>query len=185
MTVRRAITTDATGLAELAKVTFPLACPPGSAPEAIAEFVAGALSEKRFVEYLADAGRTILVAEDAGGLCGYTMLVAGDPTDPNVAAAITIRPTIELSKVYVLAGSHGRGVSAPLMAATLDAAREQGAVGIWLGVNQLNTRALRFYEKSGFRLVGEKTFSLGPELHSDFVMERALENTSQSGRQVS
>jgi ribosomal protein S18 acetylase RimI-like enzyme len=174
VTVRHARKTDVTGLAELAKVTFPLACPPGSAPEAIAEFIAGSLSEERFEAYLGDAGRTILVAEDESGLCGYTMLIAGEPTDENVAAAVSIRPTIELSKVYVLAGSHGRGVSAPLMAATLDAARERRAVGVWLGVNQLNPRAQRFYEKSGFRVVGEKTFSLGPELHSDFVMERAL-----------
>ncbi|MET0480415.1 MAG: GNAT family N-acetyltransferase, partial [Mycetocola sp.] len=62
----------------------------------------------------------------------------------------------------------------PLMQATLDAARGTGAAGIWLGVNQENARAVRFYEKSGFAIVGEKTFHLGPELHTDFVMERAL-----------
>ena len=174
MNVRRAQITDATGLGELAAVTFPLACPPGSAPEAIAEYIAGTLSPEKFSEYLVDDGRVIVVAEDESGLCGYTMLIVGEPADADVASALTIRPTIELSKVYVLAGSHGRGVSAPLMAATLDEARASGAAGIWLGVNQLNTRALRFYEKSGFRVVGEKKFSLGPELHSDFTMERRL-----------
>jgi GNAT superfamily N-acetyltransferase len=174
LTVRSARTTDATGLSELAAVTFPLACPPGSAPEAIAEYIAGTLSVERFDGYIADDGRVILVAEDEGVLCGYMMLIHGEPTDPDVAAAVAIRPTIELSKVYVLPGSHGRGVAAPLMAATLDEARGLGAVGIWLGVNQLNSRAMRFYEKSGFRVVGAKTFSLGPELHDDFVMERRL-----------
>jgi ribosomal protein S18 acetylase RimI-like enzyme len=172
--VRQAISADAAGLAALAEVTFPLACPPGSAPEAIAEFIATHLSVERFTEYLADPRRLLTVAEDETGLCGYTMLITGDPTDNDVAAAIGIRPTIELSKVYVLPGSHGRGVAAPLMLATLDAAHGTGAVGIWLGVNQRNARAVRFYEKNGFIIVGEKTFSLGPELHSDFVMERAL-----------
>ena len=174
MNVRIARKTDATGLGELAKVTFPLACPPGSAPEAIADYIAGNLTAAKFAGYLADEARSILVAEDEGGLRGYTMLVSGEPVDTDVAFALSIRPTIELSKVYVLAGSHGKGVSAPLMAATLDEARARGAVGIWLGVNQLNGRAQRFYEKRGFRVVGEKTFTLGPELHHDFTMERAL-----------
>jgi tRNA (guanine37-N1)-methyltransferase len=174
VSVRIAQKADATGLSDLAAVTFPLACPPGTAPEAIAEHLVHHLSADRFADYLADDNRSILVAEDENGFCGYTMLIAGDPTDADVAAAISIRPSIELSKVYVLAGSHGHGVSAPLMAATLDHARTRGVVGVWLGVNQQNTRALRFYEKSGFRVVGRKTFRLGPELHSDFVMERAL-----------
>jgi ribosomal protein S18 acetylase RimI-like enzyme len=174
ITVRRATITDAAGLAELAKLTFPLACPPGSAPEAIDEYIATHLTSERFAGYLADPGRVLTVAEDETGLCGYTMLILGETDDEDVAAAIGIRPTIELSKVYVLPGSHGRGVAAPLMQATLDAAEDTGAAGIWLGVNQKNARAVRFYEKSGFVIVGEKTFLLGPELHHDFVMERAL-----------
>jgi GNAT superfamily N-acetyltransferase len=172
--VRRATESDATGLAELARVTFPLACPPGSAPEAIDEYIATHLTAERFAEYLATSDRLLTIAEDETEPCGYTMLIAGELGDEDVAAAIGIRPTIELSKVYVLPGAHGRGVAAPLMQATLDAARSTGAAGIWLGVNQRNARAVRFYEKSGFTIVGDKTFSLGPELHHDFVMERAL-----------
>jgi diamine N-acetyltransferase len=60
------------------------------------------------------------------------------------------------------------------MAATLDAARSRGAAGVWLGVNQRNARAIRFYEKCGFSVVGAKTFDLGPEVHHDHVMERSL-----------
>ena len=174
MNVRTAGPADAAGLAELAAATFPLACPPGSSPEDISEFIAGQLSAERFAEYLDDPDRTILVAEDEDGMCGYTMLVRGETKDADVAAAITLRPTIELSKVYVLAGSHGRGISAPLVAATLDAAAQTGAAGIWLGVNDQNARAVRFYEKSGFRVVGAKTFQLGSRLEHDHVMERAL-----------
>jgi ribosomal protein S18 acetylase RimI-like enzyme len=176
------MTADAPDLAELAKVTFPLACPPGSAPEAIDEFIATHLTAERFGEYLASPDRLLTVAEDETGLCGYTMLITGETRDRDVAAAIGIRPTIELSKVYVLPGSHGRGVAEPLMQATLNAARGTGAAGIWLGVNQRNARAVRFYEKCGFAIVGEKTFHLGPELHHDFVMERSLEPLQSAGR---
>ncbi|MET1053382.1 MAG: GNAT family N-acetyltransferase, partial [Mycetocola sp.] len=37
-----------------------------------------------------------------------------------------------------------------------------------------NARAVRFYEKSGFAIVGNKTFRLGSSLEHDFVMEQAL-----------
>ena len=172
--VRRAGGADAAALAELAEATFPLACPPGSTPEDIADFIATHLNAQRFAEYLADPQRVILVAEEDNTLNGYTMLVLGEPSDTDVAAAVTLLPTVELSKVYVRAGSHGRGVAAPLIAATIEAAAQTGAAGLWLGVNEQNARAVRFYEKSGFRIVGAKTFQLGARVENDFVMERAL-----------
>jgi ribosomal protein S18 acetylase RimI-like enzyme len=102
------------------------------------------------------------------------MLVFGEPHDSDVAAAITRRPTVELSKVYVLAGHHGAGVSSALMETSLSEARARGAAGIWLGVNEENTRANRFYEKSGFARVGAKKFLVGERWEDDFVRERAL-----------
>ena len=174
VTIRHAQPSDAAELATLAAATFALACPPGTAPESIAEFIAGTLSEERFAGYLADPTRDIRLAEHDGVAAGYTMLVFGEPAAADVAAAISIRPTAELSKVYVLSDRHGAGIAAPLMAATLDAARERGALGIWLGVSAQNARAIRFYEKSGFAIVGTKTFMVGPEPQLDHVMERAL-----------
>ena len=53
------------------------------------------------------------------------------------------------------------------------AARESGAVGMWLGVNNENVRANRFYEKSGFVIVGMKKFRLGDVDEDDFVRRRA------------
>lgn len=173
-TIRVATTADAPALAELAAATFELACPPDTTAAAVEEFLRDVLAENNFLEYLADPGRLILVAEVDHTLLGYTMVNFGDPTDPDVSAAIGIRPTVEVSKCYVLAGNHGGGLAAALMAATLHVAREHGAAGAWLGVNQLNARAIRFYEKQGFTRVGRKTFLLGGVLENDYVFERPL-----------
>ncbi|MEO8908263.1 MAG: GNAT family N-acetyltransferase [Microbacteriaceae bacterium] len=194
VTVRPASPADAAHLAEVAAVTFPLACPPHSTAEAQAAFIAEVLSEARFVEYIADANRAILIAEADGTrddntkpgstasdvaeadntMIGYTMLVFGEPHDPDVVAALRIRPTVELSKCYVLPGHHGAGIAGELMTASLDVARERGATGIWLGVNEENTRAHRFYGKHGFERVGTKHFRVGDAVEDDFVLERAL-----------
>lgn len=176
--MRRAQEADVAALAALAAVTFPLACPPHTSDAAKAVFIARNLSQASFERYLADPTRAIFVADagaDAGdGLTGYTMLVAGEPTDADVAAAVTRRPTIELSKCYVHPDAHGGGIAAALMAASIAHAEASGAWAMWLGVNQLNARAQRFYAKHGFERVGVKRFLVGDRFEDDFVYERAL-----------
>ena len=173
--VRSARSDEAAALAELAAATFALACPPHTSADAIAAFLRDVLAPANFEAFLADPDRLLLVAETgAGTLVGYTMLVFGEPSDADAAGAIRIRPTAELSKCYVRAEAHGSGTAAALMAATLDAARYRGAAGSWLGVNQENVRALRFYGKHGFERVGIKRFLVGERYEDDYVLERPL-----------
>ncbi|MFI2754448.1 GNAT family N-acetyltransferase [Cellulomonas sp. P22] len=184
VSIRTARPADAPALARLAAITFPLACPPGSTHESQQAFIRDVLSAERFAAYLSDPSRVVLVAHetddgtdpgaDPGEPVGYTMLVDGEPTDDDVRAAITLRPTIELSKCYVLPGHHGRGIAPALMAASLDVGRARGARGVWLGVNQENARAQAFYARHGFARVGTKHFLVGTRLEDDFVLERAL-----------
>ncbi|MFQ6330146.1 MULTISPECIES: GNAT family N-acetyltransferase [unclassified Nocardia] len=174
VTVDRAGLWDAEALSDVAAATFPLACPPGATADDIEIFISDVLSGERFGEYLTDPTRTVLKAVANGDIVGYAMLHAGDPADPQVAAAVNLRPVVEISKMYVLPGHHGSGVSKALMRAALQRAREEGAAGVWLGVNQENTRAQRFYAKHGFTRVGTKTFHVGNQLHHDFVMRMAL-----------
>jgi GNAT superfamily N-acetyltransferase len=172
--IRSAQHADVPELAEVAAATFVLACPPGTEPASISAFIAAHLSSERFISYLADPARDIRVAVRNGDIVGYTMLVFGEPADPTVGAALTLRPTVELSKVYLLGEHHGAGLAATLMTATLDVARARGASGVWLGVNDQNLRAIGFYEKSGFVIVGAKTFQVGEQTYDDHVMERSL-----------
>ncbi len=174
VTVRAATADDAALLHRLAAATFALACPAHTSLESIEDFTATVLSEASFTSYLADPRRALFVGEDDGVAAGYAVVIFGDPTDADVTAAITVRPTAELSKLYVLEGHHGQGIAPALMEAALYAAREAGARGIWLGVNQENERANRFYEKSGFARVGVKQFLVGDRYEDDFVRERRL-----------
>jgi ribosomal protein S18 acetylase RimI-like enzyme len=162
-------------LARLAALTFPLACPPHTTDAAKAAHIARYLGEDSFRRYLADEARALFVAQTDTDLVGYTMRVEGEPDDRDVAGAVTTRPTAELSKVYVHPDHHGAGVAGALVAATIDEASRRGAASVWLGVNQENVRANRFYEKSGFTLVGTKRFEVGGRYEDDFVRERVLD----------
>ncbi|WP_327150576.1 GNAT family N-acetyltransferase [Nocardia sp. NBC_01329] len=170
VTVDRAGLWDAEALSDVAAATFPLACPPGSDIDDIEVFLAEVLSGERFGEYLSDPARTVLKAVADDEIVGYAILHSGPPDDPEVAAAVILDPVLEISKMYVLPGHHGTGVSSALMRAALEQARDAGYAGIWLGVNQQNPRAQRFYAKYGFQQVGTRTFAVGRQVHHDYLL---------------
>ena len=174
ITTRRADPADAELLHDLAARTFALACPPGSLQADIEAFITTHLSADSFRKYLADPGRVLLIVAVDGSPAGYSMLARGAITDPDVAAVVDDRVSIELSKFYLDPDRHGSGAAAVLMAATLAEAAATGAAFCWLGVNQENPRAVRFYAKQGFAAVGEKRFRVGDEWHDDHVLLRKL-----------
>lgn len=173
-----AVEADLPDLADVAARTFPLACPPSVTSANVAAFIAENLSMARFGEYLADPDRMVLIAradEHSGGrILGYAILIRGVADDADVQRAVTLRPAVELSKMYVLPDDHGSGVSATLMAAALDHSLALDATCVWLGVNRENERAQRFYAKHGFVVSGTKTFRLGEHVENDYVMVRPL-----------
>lgn len=176
----RVATSDSVDTEELAVVaarTFPLACPPSVTPENIASFIDANLSAVRFAEYLTDPKRLILTAQQNDRIVGYAMLVRGVTDDADVQRAVSVRPAVELSKMYVLPDDHGQGVSTALMDAALAAATDWGASCVWLGVNQQNQRAQRFYAKHGFTVNGTRRFRLGAGVENDYVMVRVVTPT--------
>lgn len=172
--VAAAVEADLAELADVAARTFPLACPPAVTPQNIAAFIDENLSVSKFRDYLADPDRAVLAARDDGRMVGYAMLIRGVPDDEDVQRAVALRAAVELSKIYVLPDSHGAGASGALMTAAVQHAIDLDAKCVWLGVNQLNQRARRFYAKHGFTVTGTKTFRLGAGVENDYVMVRPL-----------
>jgi ribosomal protein S18 acetylase RimI-like enzyme len=165
---------DLPELADVAAKTFPLACPPSVTAQNVAAFIEENLSEARFIDYLADPDRLLLTVGEDGRMIGYAMLIRGVPDDVDVQRAVVLRPAVEISKLYVLPDSHGAGASAALMTEAVKRAAELGVKCVWLGVNQKNVRAQRFYAKHGFSINGTKRFRLGAGVEDDYVMVRPL-----------
>jgi ribosomal protein S18 acetylase RimI-like enzyme len=159
-------------LATVAAQTFPLACPPSTPAENIASFIEANLSAARFAEYLADPQRAVLTAIRNDRIVGYAMLIRGVDEDTDVRRAVELRPAAQLSKLYLLPDYHGSGVASELMDTTLATAADWGVRCVWLGVNQENQRAQRFYLKHGFKVNGTRTFHIGDRRENDYVMVR-------------
>lgn len=187
--IRRGQAHDAKALADLAALTFPLACPPSTPASEIAAFIEQHLNPNVFSSYLADPHRVLFVAEERrpsssttsvteGGASGdrllaYTMLVDAAPSAADVAAVVNGVDAVELSKCYAHPDTHGTGVAADIMAASLAWIAEHGQRQAWLGVNSENLRAQKFYRKHGFAVAGTRSFQVGTRTEHDFVMMRS------------
>ena len=70
---------------------------------------------------------------------------------------------MQLQKIYVLPYYHGSGAGAALMEAVIDLANELKPDLIWLDTYIGNAKAIRFYEKYGFRKSGKQYFTIGTQ----------------------
>lgn len=77
---------------------------------------------------------------------------------------------IELKRIYVFSKYHGTGTGRELMMAALKHAREIGAKRMLLGTYDQNHRAVAFYQRAGFEIVGERRFPVGNQVFNDIVM---------------
>ena len=100
---------------------------------------------------------------------GYSLL-----TPPDLPLDDLSPDDLELKRIYLFSRFQGSGVGQQLMDVAVSAAREGGARRLLLGVYARNFRALRFYERNGFRQVGVRTFTVGSLVCDDFVLGRSL-----------
>lgn len=175
VTVRRANASDADQLASLGARTFVQAFGADNTADDVAAHLAATFSPDKQAAEIADPATIMLVAEAGEVLVGYVLLRWGAPP-PSVAGS---RP-IELARIYVLGEWQSQRVGGALMKLCLAEARAGGADAIWLSVWQPNTRAQAFYVRWGFEIVGSKTFVLGSDAQTDWVMARDLAVGSDS-----
>ena len=80
----------------------------------------------------------------------------------------------ELRQLYLAEHAKGTGVADALMRWTIDAARAEGAATLFLSVYVDNARAIRFYDRYGFRDVGAYAFMVGDHEDEDRIMRLDL-----------
>lgn len=113
----------------------------------------------------------LLAADAAGTPVGYAHLRATPGAAP--AGVAGARPW-ELLRFYVDAAWHGRGVAPALLDAGMAEARRRGADVLWLDAWQRAGRALAFYRRAGFAVVGTTTFRFGDRVDDDVILARPL-----------
>lgn len=86
---------------------------------------------------------------------------------------------LEIQRIYVLNKFHGKKVGQQLYDKAMEIARQQRTDFVWLGVWKKNPRAIRFYEKNGFKAFDQHSFKLGDDEQTDIMMKRRVEKTTR------
>lgn len=171
--VRPATLDDVALLADLGARTFRDAFEADNRPEDMQQYLGQAFDPAVIAEEFRASGSTFLLgydeAFDSERPVGYTRLLAGSAPE-----CVSGPKPVQLVRIYVEQKATGGGHGSSLMRATLDEARGQSFETIWLGAWELNERAVRFYERWGFRVVGSKEFVFGEDLQRDLVMVRPV-----------
>lgn len=167
--IRQAAVRDAASLAELAERTFRDTFAHVNRAEDIDSHCRNNYRESIQAAEIRDPNRATLVCHVRDSLIAYGQLRWGS-APPCVVAT---KPA-EIQRLYVDARWHGKGIAHALMASLLDAAIAGGADAAWLGVWERNPRAISFYAKRGFAMVGEHVFVLGQDSQRDLVLAKRL-----------
>ena len=77
---------------------------------------------------------------------------------------------MELQKIYVLSYYHGSGAGQALFQAVVDLANEIQPDFLWLDTHVSNAKAIRFYEKNGFRKSDKYHFTIGTQTFEYHLM---------------
>ncbi len=167
--IRRGIAADAPALAEFAARTFAETFGPDNRPEDMQAHLESAYGIPQQTKELSDPNVITLLAYQARTLVAYAQVRRSTPPP-----CITLAQPTELQRFYVDRPAYGSGVAQALMAAAKQAAQELGGQHLWLGVWELNPRAIAFYQKMGFVDVGSHHFYLGADRQNDRVLVARL-----------
>lgn len=82
--------------------------------------------------------------------------------------------SMEIERIYVTKEFQGSGLGGIMLNKAIDIATIRKKSYIWLGVWEKNNKAILFYKKNGFYVVGKHFFLMGEEEQTDFIMRKDL-----------
>lgn len=162
---RTPLAADAPALAALGRDTFVETFGHLYSADNLNRFLDSTFAVDAVAADIADADRALLVAQDGDDLIGYCKLGFTPSLDYDPGQ----RRAMELKQLYVRHSAIGTGLGPRLMQWALDQARARQFDMIILSVWSENYRAQRFYQRYGFRKIGDTIFMVGDHRDDEFL----------------
>jgi len=169
--IRTADEDDAALIADLSRRTFYETFAAQNTKADMEKFMEEQFSCELLMEQVSEPGNTFLIAFVDDQPAGYARLKESE--NPAVLGKVN---SLEISRIYVLNTAIGTGIGKALMEECIRVAIQRNKEVIWLGVWELNTRAISFYKKFGFIQFGTHLFMLGDDAQTDWLMKKELIN---------
>lgn len=79
--------------------------------------------------------------------------------------------SLELSRIYIFREFQGQDIGRLTLIKIVELAKEKNKSWLWLSVWQLNPKAIRFYERHGFKKYDTQIFYVGNDPQLDWLMK--------------
>jgi ribosomal protein S18 acetylase RimI-like enzyme len=142
-------------LAEIGKKSFLEAHRQSAPKEDINAYVTSNFSTKKFDDELQNSENIYYLISYKNQVVGYSKLVLNKNNEH-----ITTQQIAKLERLYLLKEFYGLQLGNQLFNFNIDLAIKNNQNGIWLAVWTENFRAIRFYTKLGFKIVGKYNFQI-------------------------
>jgi ribosomal protein S18 acetylase RimI-like enzyme len=149
--------------------TFSAAFEADNDPNDYQAYVSKAFDVEVLKAELGNEASEFYFAKQNGEIAGYLKL-----NHPPAQGEDLGKYCLEIQRIYSLPAFYGKGVGEAMMEKSIAVAKENNYEFIWLGVWELNPRAIRFYEKKGFEVFGSHPFLFGSDLQTDLLMRLFL-----------
>mgnify|MGYP001115341649 CR=1 FL=1 len=118
-------------------------------------------SIENFKKELADPAFEYYLIYHNNKAVGFSKVIFNIPHENVIAQNVT-----KMERLYILKECYGLNLGAELMQFNIDLAKKNNQEGIWLEVWIENHRAIKFYTKMGFNIIGNYNFKVS-ETHSN------------------
>lgn len=165
---RDAVLADGPALAAMGRRCFVETFGPHFPPDDMAVHLERMFGPQGLPAEMSDPAVRIRMAEEDGKTAAYLKLV------PTTLPVEHPPGALEIKQLYVLEPWQGAGVAPALMDWAVEAGRADSAPALFLSVWEQGDRAIAFYRRQGFEIVGHAPFLLGSRTYQDPVMRLDL-----------
>lgn len=161
VTIEKATTDNSALLADIGRITF-IQSHGHSAPAAdIDAYVTAKYTPTILQQELSDPGNIYHILYHGQQAAGYSKIILNSPhpdiPEPNIT---------KLERIYLLKEFYQLKLGYQLLRFNIDLSKKNNQAGMWLYVWKENHRAVNFYIKAGFQIIGSYDFKLS-ETHSN------------------
>ncbi|WP_304235781.1 GNAT family N-acetyltransferase [Jiulongibacter sediminis] len=161
MEIRKGTIADAEMLSEIGTLSF-IESHGLSGPQAdIEAYAKKYFTPESFEAELKEPSNVYYIIFCEGKPAGYSKIIFNSPHFNVPESRVT-----KLERLYLLKEFYGRNLGAELFNFNLNLSKEAGEKGLWLYVWKGNDRAIRFYQKQGFEIVGSHDFKISETHHN-------------------
>ncbi|SMC57135.1 GNAT family N-acetyltransferase [Pedobacter nyackensis] len=167
--IRKATTKDLGTVQLIGRETFFETFADSNTEEDMKKYLEDSFNDDQLSVELSNPDSLFYIAWEDESPVGYLKLNKG-----NAQTETLDEMALEIERIYVKTSHHGKKVGQLLYEKALEVAQQQHNSYLWLGVWEKNPRAIKFYEKNGFKAFDKHIFKMGNDEQVDIMMKKEL-----------